>query len=48
VLKRGYAILFDESGNVVRSVRGIGPGTRLHGRLADGDLPLKVDRAGGE
>jgi exodeoxyribonuclease VII large subunit len=48
VLKRGYAILFDESGNVVRSVRGIGPGTRLRGRLADGDLPLKVDRAGGE
>jgi exodeoxyribonuclease VII large subunit len=48
VLNRGSAILFDESGNVVRSVRGIGPGTRLRGRLADGDLPLKVDRAGGE
>ena len=47
VLKRGYAILFDESGNVVRSAQGIGPDTRLRGRLADGDLPLKVDRPGG-
>lgn len=48
VLKRGYAILFDESGNVVRSVQGIGPDTRLRARLADGELPLKVDRPGGQ
>jgi len=48
VLKRGYAILFDESGNVVRTVQGIGPDTRLRARLSDGDLPLKVDRPGGE
>jgi exodeoxyribonuclease VII large subunit len=48
VLKRGYAILFDESGNVVRTVQGIGPDTRLRARLSDGDLPLKGDRPGGE
>lgn len=48
VLKRGYAILFDESGNVVRTVQGIGPDTRLRARLSDGNLPLKVDRPGGE
>jgi exodeoxyribonuclease VII large subunit len=47
VLKRGYAILFDESGNVVRSARGVGPGTRLRGRLADGDLALQVDQPDG-
>ena len=43
VLKRGYAILFDESGNVLRSARGARPGTVLRARLADGELPLRVD-----
>ena len=43
VLKRGYAILFDESGNVLRSARNVAPGARVLARLADGELPLKVD-----
>ncbi|HEX5352887.1 MAG TPA: exodeoxyribonuclease VII large subunit [Rhodanobacteraceae bacterium] len=43
VLKRGYAILFDEAGNVLRSAHDTGPGARLRARLADGELPLRVD-----
>lgn len=43
VLQRGYAILFDTSGNVLRSARGVAPGTRLRARLADGELPLRAD-----
>jgi exodeoxyribonuclease VII large subunit len=43
VLKRGYAILFDDWGNVLRSARDVAPGARLHARLADGELPLHVD-----
>jgi exodeoxyribonuclease VII large subunit len=42
VLKRGYAILFDEAGNVVRSVRHARAGDALRARLADGELPLRV------
>ncbi len=43
VLRRGYAILFDESGKVLRSAGNAGPGSRLRARLADGELPLRVD-----
>ncbi len=39
-LERGYAILLDEQGKVVRSVQGVVEGTKLRGRLADGELPL--------
>ncbi|HJP99799.1 MAG TPA: exodeoxyribonuclease VII large subunit [Rhodanobacteraceae bacterium] len=44
VLKRGYAILFDESATVLRSVHDTRPGAALRARLADGELPLRVDR----
>jgi exodeoxyribonuclease VII large subunit len=44
-LERGYAILFDENGKVLRSVQNVEPGTALRARLADGELPLHVDRA---
>ncbi len=43
VLQRGYAILFDHDGKVLRSVRGVRPGDPLRARLADGELPLHVD-----
>ncbi len=43
VLKRGYAILFDESGAVLRSTRNVASDARLRARLADGELPLRVD-----
>jgi exodeoxyribonuclease VII large subunit len=43
VLKRGYSILFDESGTVLRSVHDTHPGATLRARLADGELPLRVD-----
>ena len=44
VLKRGYAILFDESGKVLRSAHGIKSGVRLRAKLADGELSLRVDK----
>jgi exodeoxyribonuclease VII large subunit len=43
VLQRGYAILFDASGSVLRSARSARPGDAVRARLADGDLPLHVD-----
>ncbi|MDE2225804.1 MAG: exodeoxyribonuclease VII large subunit, partial [Xanthomonadaceae bacterium] len=43
VLKRGYAILFDESDRVLRSATGMRAGARVRARLADGELKLKVD-----
>jgi exodeoxyribonuclease VII large subunit len=47
VLKRGYAILFDESGRVLRSATAARAGERVRARLADGELPLTVDRPDG-
>lgn len=41
-LERGYAILFDSDGQVLRSARKVAAGTSLRARLADGELPLKV------
>lgn len=43
VLNRGYAIVFDANGTVVRSARAPQPGDRLRARLADGELPLRVE-----
>jgi exodeoxyribonuclease VII large subunit len=45
VLKRGYAILFDKSGRVLRSAASARSGERVRARLADGELALKVDAA---
>jgi len=41
-LDRGYAIMFDEAGHVLRSVATTKPGDRLTARLADGELRVKV------
>jgi exodeoxyribonuclease VII large subunit len=41
-LDRGYAILFDASGRVLRSVGAADHGDRLTARLADGELQLQV------
>jgi len=41
-LERGYAIVFDGDGNVLRSVKNVTPGTSLRARLADGELPVRV------
>ena len=41
-LERGYAILFDAHGQVLRSARDVATGTSLRARLADGELPLRV------
>ena len=42
VLQRGYAILFDANGAVLRSARAVRSGTPLTARLHDGTLPLRV------
>ncbi|WP_430390280.1 exodeoxyribonuclease VII large subunit [Dyella sp. 20L07] len=41
-LDRGYAILFDADGKVLRSAEHVAEGTPLRARLADGELPLTV------
>jgi exodeoxyribonuclease VII large subunit len=41
-LERGYAIVFDSNGQVLRSAKGVAAGTPLRARLADGELPLRV------
>lgn len=41
-LERGYAIVFDAAGHVLRSVAATQAGDRLIARLADGELRVKV------
>ena len=43
-LERGYAILFDAEGKVLRSALGVQPGNELRARLADGELALLADK----
>ncbi|AGG89305.1 exodeoxyribonuclease VII large subunit [Rhodanobacter denitrificans] len=45
-LERGYAILFDADGQVLRSVQGVEPGNALRARLVDGELGLRVEARG--
>ena len=44
VLERGYSITMDDSGHVVRGVKGLAEGTRLTTRLADGSATSVVER----
>ena len=44
-LDRGYAIVQDAAGGVVRSAAAVGAGDELHVRLADGGLDVSVARA---
>ncbi|WP_158752900.1 exodeoxyribonuclease VII large subunit [Dyella sp. S184] len=41
-LERGYAILFDEAGQVVRSVAAVSEGDTVNARMSDGELNLRV------
>jgi len=41
-LERGYTIMFDADGKVLRSVQGVEPGNTLRARLVDGELGLLV------
>lgn len=43
-LERGYAILFDAEGKVLRSAQHVAVDTQLRGRLADGELWLRVNK----
>jgi exodeoxyribonuclease VII large subunit len=45
-LERGYAILFDADGRVLRSARNVAPGTPLKARLADGELAVRAEERG--
>jgi exodeoxyribonuclease VII large subunit len=42
-LERGYAIIFDAEGQVLRSAKNVAVDTPLRARLADGELALRVD-----
>ena len=44
VLGRGYAIAKTEDGSVIASVRQAAPDTRFCLRLADGEVPCRVER----
>jgi exodeoxyribonuclease VII large subunit len=44
-LARGYAILSDEQGTVLRAAHQAQPGQALHARLSDGELSLRVESA---
>jgi exodeoxyribonuclease VII large subunit len=43
-LERGYAILFDADGQVLRSVQGVKSGDALRAKLVDGELGLLVEK----
>lgn len=43
-LERGYAILFDANGRLLRSAAAVSDGDVLRARLTDGELPLRVSR----
>jgi len=45
-LERGYAILFDATGQVLRSAQHVAIDTPLRARLADGELALRVSHPG--
>ena len=45
-IARGYSILQDDAGRIVRSVQETSPGDRLAARLHDGTLQLRVEEAG--
>ncbi|WP_090620115.1 exodeoxyribonuclease VII large subunit [Azotobacter beijerinckii] len=42
-LSRGYAILLDDRGRAIRTAAQTAPGQRLHARLAEGGLDLRVE-----
>jgi exodeoxyribonuclease VII large subunit len=44
-LERGYTIMFDADGKVLRSVQGVEPGSTLRARLVDGELGLLVSES---
>jgi exodeoxyribonuclease VII large subunit len=41
-LERGYAIVFDGGGQILRSARGVAVGATLRARLVDGELAVQV------
>ena len=42
VLNRGYSVVIDKSGNLLRSVKGVQSGEEIEVRLEDGTLETKV------
>jgi exodeoxyribonuclease VII large subunit len=42
-LERGYAVLLDERGSAIRTVRAVEPGRAVRATIADGSLELTVD-----
>jgi exodeoxyribonuclease VII large subunit len=45
VLERGYAIVFDDSGRIMRTADQAVPGQHVAVQLADGRIDARVERA---
>lgn len=43
ILKRGYAVVFDETGRVIRSTAQATPGSSIRVKVSDGDFDARVD-----
>ncbi len=48
VLERGYALVFDADGRLVRGVKGLQPGQAMTTRLVDGSVASTIDRIDGD
>jgi exodeoxyribonuclease VII large subunit len=46
VLERGYAIVFDSDGNILKDARQAAPGLRITAQLAKGRLRARVEESG--
>jgi exodeoxyribonuclease VII large subunit len=44
ILERGYALVFDEQGNLVTRSAQLSPGQQVRGRLARGGFTARVER----
>jgi exodeoxyribonuclease VII large subunit len=45
ILSRGFALVFDENNQLVRSAKSVAPGQRLRVRVNEGEIGVKVDEA---
>jgi exodeoxyribonuclease VII large subunit len=48
ILERGYALVFDSSGKLVKSSEQVEPGDEISARLAHGTLTARVEKKDGE
>jgi len=47
ILERGYALVFDSAGNLIKNSSQVKPGAEITARLAKGTITAKVSKAAG-